>query len=80
MSTGPLVVTYPLSERSRAIVAAELQGAAPVIYLATAGGAAGRGAAQRWRLAGPRYVKGASSGRDPTDPQRAAVAVHSRRR
>jgi glycerate dehydrogenase len=34
MSTGPLVVTYPLSERSRAIVAAELQGAAPVIYLA----------------------------------------------
>ena len=34
MSTGQLVVTYPLSERSRAIVAAELQGAAPVIYLA----------------------------------------------
>jgi hypothetical protein len=34
MSTGPLVVTYPLSERNRAIVAAELQGAAPVIYLA----------------------------------------------
>ena len=34
MSTGPLVVTYPLSDRSRAIVATELQGAAPVIYLA----------------------------------------------
>jgi phosphoglycerate dehydrogenase-like enzyme len=34
MNVAPLVVTYPLSERSRAIVAQELQGAAPVIYLA----------------------------------------------
>ncbi len=34
MNAAPLVVTYPLSERSRAIVAEELQGAAPVIYLA----------------------------------------------
>ncbi len=34
MSAGPLVVTYPLSERSRAIVAEELAGAAEVIYLA----------------------------------------------
>ncbi len=34
MSAGPLVVTYKLSERSRAIVAEELQGAAPIIYLA----------------------------------------------
>src|SRR5258708_1491404 len=34
MRTGRLVVTYPVSERNRAIVAAELQGAAPVIYLA----------------------------------------------
>ncbi|MGE5272032.1 MAG: NAD(P)-dependent oxidoreductase, partial [Thiohalocapsa sp.] len=33
MTAGPLVVTYPLSERSRAIVAEELQGAAPVVYL-----------------------------------------------
>jgi glycerate dehydrogenase len=31
--SAPLVVTYPLSERSRAIVAEELQGAGPVIYL-----------------------------------------------
>jgi phosphoglycerate dehydrogenase-like enzyme len=31
---APLVVTYPLSGRSRAIVADEMQGAAPVIYLA----------------------------------------------
>src|SRR5712691_1325444 len=34
MSAGPLVVTYKLSERSREIVAEELQGAAPIIYLA----------------------------------------------
>ena len=34
MSAGPLVVTYPLSDRSRTIVAEALQGAAPVIYLA----------------------------------------------
>src|SRR5260370_1154423 len=34
MSAGPLVVTYNLSERSREIVAEELQGAAPIIYLA----------------------------------------------
>jgi glycerate dehydrogenase len=33
MSVGPLVITYPLSERSRAIVAAELVGAAEVVYL-----------------------------------------------
>jgi hypothetical protein len=31
---GPLVVTYPLSERSRAIVAEELGGAAAAVYLA----------------------------------------------
>ncbi len=34
MRAGPLVVTYPLTERSRAIVAQELAGAAEVIYLA----------------------------------------------
>jgi phosphoglycerate dehydrogenase-like enzyme len=34
MSAGPLVVTYPLSERSRAIVADELAGAGEAIYLA----------------------------------------------
>jgi len=34
MGAGPLVVTYPLSERSRAIVAQELAGAAEVVYLA----------------------------------------------
>ena len=34
MSAGPLVVTYPLTGRSRAILADELGGAAPVIYLA----------------------------------------------
>src|SRR5437016_6467370 len=34
MSAGTLVVTYPLSERSRAIVAEELQGAAEIVYLA----------------------------------------------
>ena len=34
MTAGPLVVTYPLSERSRAIVAEELEGATPVVYLA----------------------------------------------
>jgi hypothetical protein len=33
MSAGPLVVTYPLTGRSRAIVAEELGGAAEVIYL-----------------------------------------------
>ncbi len=34
MSAGPLVVTYPLTERSRAIVTQELAGAAAVICLA----------------------------------------------
>jgi hypothetical protein len=34
MSAGPLVVTYPLTGRSRAIVAEELGGAAEAIYLA----------------------------------------------
>ena len=34
MSTGPLVVTYPFSERSRAIVTQGLGGVAEVIYLA----------------------------------------------
>jgi phosphoglycerate dehydrogenase-like enzyme len=34
MRAGPLVVTYPLTERSRAIVAEELGGAAAAIYLA----------------------------------------------
>src|SRR5271168_5461205 len=33
MSAGPLVVTYPLTGRSRAIVAEELSGAAAAIYL-----------------------------------------------
>src|SRR6202158_970938 len=33
MSAGPLVVTYPLTERSRAIVREELGGVAEVIYL-----------------------------------------------
>src|SRR3954452_18641921 len=34
MSAGPLVVTYPLTERSRAIIAEELGGAAEIVYLA----------------------------------------------
>ena len=34
MAPGPLVVTYPLTERSRAIIADELGGAAEVVYLA----------------------------------------------
>ena len=34
MSAGPLVVTYVLTERSRAIVREELGGVAEVIYLA----------------------------------------------
>ena len=34
MSAGPLVVTYPLTGRSRAIVAEELAGAAEIVYLA----------------------------------------------
>jgi hypothetical protein len=33
-ASGPLVVTYPLSERSRAIVAEELRGTAAAVYLA----------------------------------------------
>ena len=33
MSAGPLVVTYPLTRRSRAIVAEELGGTAEAIYL-----------------------------------------------
>jgi hypothetical protein len=33
MSAGPLVVTYPLTGRSRAIVAEELDGTAEAIYL-----------------------------------------------
>src|SRR6266478_8711495 len=34
MSAGPLVVTYPMTGRSRAIVVDELGGVAEVIYLA----------------------------------------------
>ncbi len=34
MSAGPLLITYPLSERSRAIVTEELAGAAEAVYLA----------------------------------------------
>jgi phosphoglycerate dehydrogenase-like enzyme len=34
MTAGPLVVTYPLTERSRAIVADELGGVAETVYLA----------------------------------------------
>lgn len=33
MTAGPLVVTYPLSERSRAIIAEELAGAGEAVYL-----------------------------------------------
>ena len=33
MSAGPLVVTYPLTGRSREIVAEELDGTAEAIYL-----------------------------------------------
>jgi hypothetical protein len=33
MSAGPLVVTYPLTGRSRTIVAEELGGTAEAIYL-----------------------------------------------
>src|SRR3984893_9651102 len=41
MSAGPLVVTYPLTERSRAIVAEELGGTAEAIYLVDLAPAAG---------------------------------------
>jgi len=34
MSAGPLVVTFPVSERTRAVIAETLGGVAPVIYLA----------------------------------------------
>jgi glycerate dehydrogenase len=34
INAGPLVVTYPLTERSRAILAEELAGAAEIVYLA----------------------------------------------
>src|SRR5205085_2206328 len=34
MTAAPLVVTYPLTERSRAIIAEELGGAAEIVYLA----------------------------------------------
>ena len=37
MTAGPLVVTYPLTERSRAIVADELGGVAETVYLADLG-------------------------------------------
>ena len=47
MSAGPLVVTYPLTERSRAIVTQELGGAAEVIYLADLAPAERAGALSR---------------------------------
>jgi hypothetical protein len=43
-AAGPLVVTYPLSARSRAIVAEELGGAAAAVYLARPGAAGALGA------------------------------------
>ena len=58
MSAGPLVVTYPLTGRSRAIVAEELSGAAEAIYLvdlapADRAGALGRAGAVLSRQLGP---------------------------
>ena len=54
MNSGPLVVTYPLSERSRAIVAEELGGAAEIDLSRRSGaGRARRSARPRRRVAGP---------------------------
>ena len=62
MSVGaaePLVVTYPLSERSRAIVAEELGGAAAAVYLADLAPPDARGGvARRRRGLGSRHVEG----------------------
>src|ERR1700731_3721688 len=81
MSAGPLVVTYPLTRRSRAIVAEELGGTAEAIYLVDLA-PADRGPRARacWGGAVPRHVEGTAARRDPADPQCSAIAVHRRRR
>jgi phosphoglycerate dehydrogenase-like enzyme len=75
-AAGPLVVTYPLSERSRAIVAEELGGAAAAVYLADLApperAAALRGAGALLAHDTSKELAPA----DPADPERKALAVH----
>ena len=80
MAVGPLVVTYPLSERSRAILEEELGGTAELIYLVDLAPAFRADALARRGGAVPRHVKGTAARRDPANPQCPAVAVHRRRR
>ena len=81
MSAGPLVVTYPLTGRGRAIVAEELSGAAEAIYLvdlASADRADTLGSAGA--VLSHDTSKEFAARRDPADPQCSATAVHRRRR
>src|SRR5215472_6354544 len=79
MGAGPLVVTYPLAGRSRAIIEEELDGAAEAVYLVDLAPAA-RVACPRARRgsAVPRHVEGAAARRNPANPQCSAIAVHCR--
>ena len=62
MSAGPLVVTYPLTGRSRAIVAEEMDGTAEAIYLVDLAPAEpSRRAWACWGGAVPRHVEGTAA-------------------
>ena len=76
MGTGPLVVTYPLTGRSRAIVEEELGETAEAIYLVDLAPAARAHALGR---AGAVLSHDTSKElRDPANPQCSTIAVYRR--
>src|SRR5262252_3521604 len=76
MGAAPLVVTYPLTRRSRAIVEEEQGGTAEAIYLVDLAPAARACPRARRGGAVPRHVEGTAARRDPANPQCSAIAVH----
>ena len=81
MGAGPLVVTYPLTGRSRAIVEEELGGTAQAIYLVDLAPAA-----RAHALGSAAAVLSHDTSKElrpdeiPLIPQCSAIAVHRRRR
>ena len=79
MGAGPLVVTYRLTGRSRAIIEQELGGTAEAIYLVDLAPAARTHALERaGAVLFPRHIEGTAARRDPANPQCSAIAVHRR--
>jgi hypothetical protein len=79
MGAWPLVVTYPLTGRSRAIVEEELGGTAQAIYLVDLAPAARAHALERAAaVLSHDTPKEPAARSDPANPQRSAIAVHRR--